>query len=56
MFDTATDTIRGTTVSDANGNYLVDGQIDTTYYLVAYKAGAPDVSGTTVNTIVAVPA
>lgn len=56
MFDTATDTIRGTTISDANGNYLVDGQIDTTYYLVAYKAGAPDVAGTTVNTLVAVPA
>lgn len=56
LFDTASDVIRGTTISDANGNYLVDGQIDTTYYLVAYLAGSPDVAGTTVNTLVAVPA
>lgn len=56
LFDTATDTIRATTISDASGNYLVDGQIDNTYYLVAYKTGAPDVSGTTVNTLIAVPA
>lgn len=56
LFDTASDTIRATTTSDANGNYLVDGQIDTTYYLVAYLAGSPDVAGTTVNTLVAVPA
>lgn len=56
LFDTATDTIRATTISDANGNYLVDGQIGYTYYLVAYKTGAPDVAGTTVNTLVANPA
>lgn len=56
LFDTAGDVLRSTTTSDANGNYLVDAQIDNTYYLVAYKAGAPDVSGTTVNTLVAVPA
>lgn len=56
LFDTAGDVLRATTTSDANGNYLVDGQIDTTYYLVAYKTGAPDVAGTTVNTLVAVPA
>lgn len=56
LFDTANDIIRATTISDANGNYLVDAQINTTYYLVAYKAGAPDVAGTTVNTLVASPA
>lgn len=56
LFDTATDTIRGTTISDANGNYLLDAQIDSTYYLVAYKTGAPDVAGTSVNTLVATPA
>lgn len=56
MFDTASDTIRATTISDANGNYLVDAQINNTYYLVAYKTGAPDVAGTTVNTLVATPA
>lgn len=56
LFDTASDTIRGTTISDAVGNYLIDAQIDSTYYLVAYKTGAPDVAGTTVNTIIANPA
>lgn len=56
LFDTASDTIRGTTVSDATGNYLVDAQIDATYYLVGYKSGAPDVAGTSVNTLVATPA
>lgn len=56
LFETAGDVLRGTTTSDANGNYLLDGQINNTYYLVAYKAGAPDVAGTTVNTLVAIPA
>lgn len=56
LFDTASDTIRGTTISDGNGNYLIDAQIDSTYYLVAYRTGAPDVAGTTVNTIIASPA
>lgn len=56
LFDTASDTIRGTTISDANGNYLVDGQIDSTYYLVAYKTGASDVAGVSVNTLIATPA
>jgi hypothetical protein len=56
LFETSTNIIRAVTVSDANGNYLLDGTLGTTYYAVAYKAGAPDVSGVTVNTLVAAPA
>jgi hypothetical protein len=51
----------GTAVSDANGNYSIevsapsalepDGQT-LTFFAVAYKAGGPDISGTTVNTLV----
>ena len=45
------------TVSDANGNYsvMVNGP-DTgmTFKVVAYKADAPDLAGTTVNTLVGV--
>lgn len=40
-------------VSDSNGNYAstVAGLAEN-YYAVAYKVGAPDVAGTTVNTLV----
>lgn len=53
-FDTATDAKIGTTTSDANGLYEFRsaGQPPNAYYLVAYKAGSPDVAGTTVNTLV----
>jgi hypothetical protein len=52
--DTVTDVRIDTTTSDANGLYefRYAGQPPTTYYLVAYKAGSPDVAGTTVNTLV----
>lgn len=51
------DTLAATTVSDGNGVYTVyPRDFDTTgtnlYYLVAYLAGSPDVSGTTANNIV----
>jgi hypothetical protein len=54
MFDTATDVRIDTTTSDATGvfEFRYAGQPPTTYYLVAYKAGSPDVAGTTVNTLV----
>ena len=44
----------GMTVSDAAGNYSVDvtTAAGTTFFVVAYKAGAPDVMGTTVNTLI----
>jgi hypothetical protein len=54
LFRTSDDVKVATTVSDAGGNYsfslIEDGN---TYYAVAYKAGSPDLAGTTVNTLVA---
>lgn len=52
LFRTVNDAIVEEVVSDDSGNYSFSivglGQ---TYYVVAYKAGSPDVSGTTVNTL-----
>ena len=39
------------TVSDGSGNYSVVVPMNTAYQVLAYKAGAPDVFGTTVNTL-----
>jgi hypothetical protein len=40
------------TVSGPNGVYsFKSAQLGQTYYIVAYKAGSPDVAGTTVNTL-----
>jgi hypothetical protein len=54
LFDTATDVRLDTTTSDASGvfEFRGAGQPPNAYYLVAYKAGSPDVAGTTVNTLV----
>lgn len=42
-------------VSSATGDYsFKSGRYGKAYYIVAYKAGSPDVAGTTVNTLVAV--
>jgi len=38
-------------VSDGAGNFLFYPPDSGPYYIVAYKAGAPDVAGTTVNTL-----
>lgn len=51
-FLTATDAYVGETACDSYGNY----ELGTPYpgaahYLVAYRAGSPDISGTTVNTL-----
>ena len=52
---TATDVKVDKVASDTSGNYsFKSGQYGKTYYIVAYKAGSPDVAGTTVNTLVAV--
>ena len=57
LFDTNTDIRKDSVVSNASGNYITQipkglSQIqDTTWYLVAYKAGSFDVAGTTVNTL-----
>ena len=45
----------GETVSNFDGDYSITVQQNGgTFYLVAYKAGSPDVAGTTANTIAAV--
>lgn len=41
-------------ISDAGGNYEIMVPTADTYFVVSYKAGAPDVAGTTVNTLVGV--
>lgn len=52
-FVTATDAFVGEVQANTDGTYnLGTEQLKTTpHYLVAYKAGSPDVSGTTVNTL-----
>lgn len=68
VYETVSGAIRGTTVSDAAGNYTFDvtgngvvapsdgeaATVPLTFYVVAYKTGAPDVAGTTVNTLIGV--
>ena len=51
LFRTADDTLATSITSDASGNYLVPASQYLTHYAVAYKAGSPDVAGTTVNTL-----
>lgn len=52
-FRTSDDFYLGQDVSRLDGSYTcpVDVVAGTACYLVAYKAGAPDIAGTTVNTI-----
>lgn len=53
LFRTDNDQIIEEIVSDGAGEYRFRGIAPgTSYYVVAYKAGAPDVAGTTVNTLV----
>lgn len=53
LFVTGGDFVVGRTTSDASGNYRFDNPGSGPFYIVAYKAGAPDVAGTTVNTLTA---
>lgn len=55
IFETATDTLVASVISNAEGRYsaAVSGKAGLTFYAVAYKALAPDVAGTTVNTLIA---
>lgn len=52
LFRTADDSSVSHVQSDANGAYIVPASNLLQHYLVAYKAGSPDVAGTTVNTLV----
>lgn len=53
-FVTATDAYVGEVTSDTGGYYELPTTNAGAHYLVAYKAGSPDIAGTTVNTIVPV--
>jgi hypothetical protein len=48
---TSGDLFATTTTSDASGNFTIYPTVTGPFYIVAYKAGSPDVAGTTVNTL-----
>lgn len=50
-FLTADDTPVGQVTSDSGGYYELPTSYTGSHYLVAYKAGSPNVAGTTINTI-----
>lgn len=52
LFDTLSNTLQQTTLSDGSGNYSFVVDKTKAWYVVAYKAGSPDVVGGTVNTLV----
>lgn len=53
LFQTADDKFIDQAVSDGSGNYeFRSPSLSTAYYVVAYKAGSPDVVGATINTLV----
>lgn len=57
LFQTGSDIEVGQTTSDGSGNFAFSlGNNAGFFYLVAYKPGAPDVAGTTVNTLSFTPA
>lgn len=54
LFRTSDDLIVAEVVSDPTGAYVITTPFfPDTHYLVAYRAGSPDVAGTTVNTLIA---
>lgn len=54
VFDTATDTLQGSGTSAADGTYSVSLSIAGPLYAVAYHANAPDIAGTTLDTLMAI--
>ena len=55
LIGTTNDRLYDQITSDASGNYEFRSASPTqNFYVVAYKAGSPDVAGTTVNTLVGV--
>jgi hypothetical protein len=52
LFRTSDDSLVGQTISDASGSWRFDTIEGGPYYLVEYKAGPPDVFGTSPNTLV----
>lgn len=53
LFRTPSDVLAAQTTSDASGNFTFDNPGSGPFYIVCYKAGSPDVSGTGLNTVVA---
>lgn len=53
VFQTSTNILCAQTVSDGSGNWTAYPNLPGPYYFVEYKAGAPDVFGTSPNTNVA---
>jgi Carboxypeptidase regulatory-like domain len=51
LFRSTDDSLQASVVSDANGYYLATTPYADGHYLVTYKAGPPDVYGTTANTL-----
>lgn len=51
LFNQATKALEQTVTSDASGNYSFTVDKTASYFDVAYKAGSPDVFGTTANTL-----
>jgi hypothetical protein len=55
LYRTSDDVLMEKTNSDGSGAYRFSAVgLSETYYVVAYKAGSPDVAGTTVNTLTGV--
>jgi len=54
LFRTWDDVMIASAVSDGSGSYTLFPASSGPYYLVEYKAGAPDVAGTSRNDLVAV--
>ena len=54
LYMTGADTLSQNGVSDASGNFTFFNPGSGPFYIVAYKVGAPDIAGTTVNTLVGV--
>lgn len=53
LFRTSDDLLIMENTSDSSGNFLLQSWYSPdTHYIVAYKAGSPDIFGTTVNTLV----
>lgn len=52
LLRTSNDELVSTSTSDGSGNYALIAIGSGPFYVVAYKAGATDVSGTTVNTLI----
>lgn len=53
LFRTSDDLLIDTATSDSNGYYTLCATVGGPFYVIAYKAGNPDVSGTTVNSLAA---